>query len=383
MTPTNDRIIDEFGQVHSLNEETKPVKIGSPTIKKHKNKTQEALIQLKSFVSPEKPAEVQQSQPEVAKPESSQTAAARTLTSASRQTYLAQQLTKPVPAKAVKSEEKPVETVSAPQAEPGYELVRIPVYDEKGQLISYQQIKRLIEPAKPKTPEAPTVMVPVYDEDGNIVSYQQVAKAETAAPKAKTAESKPAAKKTKYRNHGTAPEKKPAAQPKTEEKTPVKQSKTKESPKPENKPVEAAKPAVKETVKEPERKPQPQPEVKPAEKPAADQPVRNPAPVAAPAVVKPAAMPAPVSVKPADKPAVRPKAAEEQDGGLKWYFKLVLLLDVLVILAVATVYLPFSPLRKNLIISSLSHKSTYYIAYALYTPDMIQETVNEYLGIDE
>ena len=382
MTPTNDRIIDEFGQVHSLNEETQPVKIGSPTIKKQKNKTQEALIQLKSFVSPEKPAEVQQSQPEVTKPESSQTAAARTLTSASRQTYLAQQLTKPVPAKAVKSEEKPVETVTAPQVEPGYELVRIPVYDEKGQLISYQQVKRPIEPVKPKTPEVPTVMVPVYDEDGNIVSYQQVAKAETAVPKAKTAESKPA-KKTKYRNPGTAAEKKPAAQPKTEEKPPVKQSKPKESPKPENKPVEAAKPAVKETAKEPERKPRPQPEVKPAEKPVVELPVRNPAPVAAPAVVKPAALPSPVAVKPTEKPAVRPKAAEEQDGGLKWYFKLVLLLDVLVIMAVAAMYLPFSPLRKNLIISSLSHKSTYYIAYALYTPDMIQETVNEYLGIDE
>ena len=58
-------------------------------------------------------------------------------------------------------------------------------------------------------------------------------------------------------------------------------------------------------------------------------------------------------------------------------------LDVLCILLVAALYLPFSPLRKNLIISSLSQKEKYYIAYGLYTDRMIQETVNDYLNIDE
>ncbi|MBO4218602.1 MAG: hypothetical protein J5887_03800 [Erysipelotrichaceae bacterium] len=85
------------------------------------------------------------------------------------------------------------------------------------------------------------------------------------------------------------------------------------------------------------------------------------------------------AVKPAVKPAAKP-AEKKEKSGLRWYLKLALTVDVIILLLAAALYLPVSPLRKNLIIGSLSNRGRRYIAYALYTPEMIQETIDQYVN---
>ena len=151
--------------------------------------------------------------------------------------------------------------------------------------------------------------------------------------------------------------------------------------KPQTKPQEkaAAKPVEKPEVKVAE-KPEPRVEEKPISavpKPKIQDPLygkSKPLAMASESQQPGALLPAEVKSSSSKKPA-----GEKKKARMKGYLKAVLVIDFLILLLAGALYLPFSPLRKNLIIGSLSKKTNRHLVYALYSQKMIDETVSEYL----
>jgi hypothetical protein len=201
--------------------------------------------------------------------------------------------------------------------------------------------------------------------------------------------------KPQFRNPGLVNEEKPAkkSEPvkKTEEKKPQPQTQPAQKPKTVKAAVAASQP--KQPVS------QPAAEVKPQPKQAED-PKRKPEPAVSATLPATPARPvnqdplygrsrsladgrqpvmAPVTAPTKNLPVVS-KPQKQNKKSLKGYLKFMLVLDILLAALAGALYLPFSPLRKNLIIGALSKKTNRHIVYALYSEAMIEETVSEYLN---